>query len=65
MLLCSTATFKKNSFQTYFNQVSLGHRHLGLTLVQPKGEKKKKNKKKDRPQPAAGMLNFGYSFCHK
>jgi hypothetical protein len=42
MLLYSTATFKKTSFQTYFNQVSLGCRHSGVnTPDQPRREKKK------------------------
>jgi hypothetical protein len=57
LLLCSTAAFKKTSFQTYFNQVSLGFRHSMVnTLAQTRGEKKKR--KKGGPQPAAGILEF-------
>jgi ribosome assembly protein YihI (activator of Der GTPase) len=46
LLLCSTAAFKKTSFQTYFNQVSLGFRHSMVnTLAQTRGEKKKRKKR--------------------
>jgi hypothetical protein len=47
MLLCSTATFKKTGFQTYFSQVSLRCRHSGVnTPAQPTGERKKKKRRK-------------------
>jgi hypothetical protein len=61
MFLCSTATFKKTSFQTYFNQVSLGCRHSGVnTLAQTTvGEKKERKKREALLQPAAGILKFG------
>jgi hypothetical protein len=46
LLLCS-ATFKKTSFQTYFNQVSVGCRHSGVNnLVQTRGEEKKRKKER-------------------
>jgi hypothetical protein len=47
LLLCSTATFKKTNFQTYFNQVSLGYRDSGVnTLAQTRQEEEKTKKKK-------------------
>jgi hypothetical protein len=47
LLLCSTTTFNKISFQTYFNQGSLGFRHSGInTLAQTKGEKKRSRRKR-------------------
>jgi hypothetical protein len=62
LLLCSTATSKKTSFQTYFNKVSLGCRHSGVnTLAQARGERKKETNKQTKggPQPTEGILKFG------
>jgi hypothetical protein len=55
LLLCSTTTFKKNSFQTYFNHISLGYRHSGInTLAQTRG-----GEKRGQAQPTAKILKFG------
>jgi hypothetical protein len=76
LLLCTTATFKKTSFPTYFNQVSVGCRYSEVsTRLRSEGRGwggEGQERKKEKGACSRNLeiwvvkkMTLPVSFCHK